>query len=57
MAFERIDSEVVYEGKIATVYVDTVRYDDDGEEADARVRGASRARWRWWPTTASGSTS
>ena len=33
MGFERIASEVVYEGKIATVYVDTVRYDDDGEEA------------------------
>jgi ADP-ribose pyrophosphatase len=33
VAFERIDSEVVYRGKIATVYRDTVRYDDDGEEA------------------------
>jgi ADP-ribose pyrophosphatase len=33
VAFERITSEVVYAGKIATVYRDTVRYDDDGEEA------------------------
>ena len=33
MGFDRIASEVVYEGKIATVYRDTVRYDDDGEEA------------------------
>ena len=33
MGFERIDQEVVYEGKIATVFRDTVRYDDDGEEA------------------------
>ena len=34
MAFEKVKSEVVYEGKIATVYKDTVRYDDDGEEAE-----------------------
>lgn len=33
MGFERIASEVVYDGKIVTVYRDTVRYDDDGEEA------------------------
>ena len=33
MAFERIGSEVVWEGKIATVRVDRVRF-DDGEEAD-----------------------
>ena len=33
MGFERIASEVVYRGRIATVYRDTVRYDDDGEEA------------------------
>jgi ADP-ribose pyrophosphatase len=33
VGFERIASEVVYDGKIATVYRDTVRYDDDGEEA------------------------
>ena len=39
MAFERIRSEVVYEGKIATVYVDTVRYDDDGEEATREYVG------------------
>lgn len=32
MSFERIDSEVVYSGKIATVHRDTFRY-DDGEEA------------------------
>jgi ADP-ribose pyrophosphatase len=34
VAFERTGSEVVYRGKIATVYKDTVRYDDDGEEAE-----------------------
>lgn len=33
MGFERIASEVVYSGKIATVHRDTFRYDDDGEEA------------------------
>jgi 8-oxo-dGTP pyrophosphatase MutT (NUDIX family) len=33
MAFERIDSKEVWSGKIATVRVDRVRY-DDGEEAD-----------------------
>jgi 8-oxo-dGTP pyrophosphatase MutT (NUDIX family) len=32
MAFERIDSETIYDGKIATVRKDTFRY-DDGEEA------------------------
>ena len=33
MGFERIDSRTAWEGHIATVYVDRVRY-DDGEEAD-----------------------
>lgn len=33
MGFERIGQEVVYNGKIVTVYKDTVRYDDDDEEA------------------------
>jgi 8-oxo-dGTP pyrophosphatase MutT (NUDIX family) len=33
MSFERIDSRAAWEGHIATVYVDRVRY-DDGEEAD-----------------------
>jgi 8-oxo-dGTP pyrophosphatase MutT (NUDIX family) len=33
MSFERIDSKTVWEGQIATVRVDRVRY-DDGEEAD-----------------------
>ncbi len=33
MGFERIASEVVYSGKIATVHRDRFRYDDDGEEA------------------------
>ncbi len=36
MAFERIGSEVAWEGKIATVRVDRVRF-DDGEEADREV--------------------
>ena len=36
MAFERIGSEVVWEGKIATVRVDRVRF-EDGEEADREV--------------------
>ena len=39
MGFERIKSDVVYEGKIATVYKDTVRYDDDGEEAEREYVG------------------
>jgi len=39
VGFERIKSEVVYEGKIATVYKDTVRYDDDGEEAEREYVG------------------
>jgi ADP-ribose pyrophosphatase len=39
VAFERIASEVVYDGKIATVYMDTVRYDDDGEEAEREYVG------------------
>jgi ADP-ribose diphosphatase len=33
MSFERIDSRTVWEGHIATVHVDRVRY-DDGDEAD-----------------------
>jgi len=33
MSFERIDSRTAWQGHIATVYVDRVRY-DDGEEAD-----------------------
>src|SRR3954449_1001433 len=36
MAFERIGSEEIWSGKIATVRVDRVRY-DDGEEADREV--------------------
>jgi len=39
VGFERIKSDVVYEGKIATVYKDTVRYDDDGEEAEREYVG------------------
>ena len=39
MGFERISSDVVFEGKIATVYKDTVRYDDDGEEAEREYVG------------------
>ena len=39
MGFERIKSDVVYEGKIATVYKDRVRYDDDGEEAEREYVG------------------
>jgi 8-oxo-dGTP pyrophosphatase MutT (NUDIX family) len=33
MTFERVGSETVWEGKIATVHVDRIRY-DDGNEAD-----------------------
>jgi ADP-ribose pyrophosphatase len=36
MAFERIGSEIAYEGRIATVRVDRFRY-DDGEEAEREV--------------------
>ncbi len=36
MAFERIGSEEIWSGKIATVRVDRVRY-DDGDEADREV--------------------
>jgi ADP-ribose pyrophosphatase len=36
VAFERIDSEVVWEGRIATVRVDRFRY-DDGKEAEREV--------------------
>src|SRR3954463_964126 len=36
MAFERIDSREVWSGKIATVRIDRVRY-DDGEEAEREV--------------------
>jgi ADP-ribose diphosphatase len=39
VGFERIKSDVVYEGKIATVYKDRVRYDDDGEEAEREYVG------------------
>ena len=39
MAFERIASETVYRGKIATVYKDKVRYDDDGEVAEREYVG------------------
>jgi hypothetical protein len=33
MTFERIGSETVWKGQIATVHVDRIRY-DDGDEAD-----------------------
>jgi ADP-ribose pyrophosphatase len=36
MAFERIDSEEVWSGKIGAVRIDRVRY-DDGEEAEREV--------------------
>jgi ADP-ribose pyrophosphatase len=36
MAFERIGSEIAYQGRIATVRVDRFRY-DDGEEAEREV--------------------
>jgi 8-oxo-dGTP pyrophosphatase MutT (NUDIX family) len=36
MAFERTGSRTVYDGKIATVRVDTFRY-DDGEEAEREI--------------------
>jgi ADP-ribose pyrophosphatase len=36
VGFERVGSEVVWEGRIATVRVDRVRY-DDGEEAEREV--------------------
>ena len=39
MVFERIASDTVYEGKIVTVHKDTVRYDDDGEEAEREYVG------------------
>jgi len=39
VGFERIASDVVYEGKIVTVHKDTVRYDDDGEEAEREYVG------------------
>jgi 8-oxo-dGTP pyrophosphatase MutT (NUDIX family) len=39
VGFERIASDVVYEGKIVTVYKDKVRYDDDGEEAEREYVG------------------
>src|ERR687885_932882 len=38
MAFERIGGEEIWSGKIASVRVDRVRY-DDGEEADREVVG------------------
>jgi 8-oxo-dGTP pyrophosphatase MutT (NUDIX family) len=36
MAFERIGSETIWEGKIGKVRIDTVRY-DDGEEAQREI--------------------
>lgn len=36
MAFERIDSQTVYDGRIGTVRIDRFRY-DDGEEADREI--------------------
>jgi 8-oxo-dGTP pyrophosphatase MutT (NUDIX family) len=36
MAYERVDSRVVWEGRIGRVRIDTVRY-DDGELADREV--------------------
>src|ERR671924_1956142 len=36
MGFERIGGETVWKGKIATVRIDRIRY-DDGEEADREV--------------------
>jgi 8-oxo-dGTP pyrophosphatase MutT (NUDIX family) len=39
VGFERIASDVVYEGKIVTVHKDKVRYDDDGEEAEREYVG------------------
>src|SRR3954451_17585121 len=36
MAFERVGSREIWSGKIATVRIDRVRY-DDGEEADREV--------------------
>src|SRR5829696_2456957 len=36
MAFERIASETIWEGRIGKVRIDTVRY-DDGEEAEREV--------------------
>ena len=36
MAYERVDSKVVWEGRIAKVRIDTVRY-DDGELAEREV--------------------
>jgi ADP-ribose pyrophosphatase len=39
VGFERIESEVVYRGRIATVYKDRVRYDDDGEVAEREYVG------------------
>ena len=38
MAFERVDSQEIWSGKIASVRVDRVRY-DDGAEADREVVG------------------
>ena len=37
MSFERIDSKTVWEGEIATVHVDRIRYDDGGEADRERV--------------------
>jgi 8-oxo-dGTP pyrophosphatase MutT (NUDIX family) len=38
MAFERLDSKEIWSGKIASVRIDRVRY-DDGEEAEREVVG------------------
>ena len=37
MAFERVGSEEVWKGRIATVRVDRFRHDDDGEEVEREV--------------------
>jgi len=36
MAFERVDSKVVWEGRMAKVRIDSMRY-DDGEEAEREI--------------------
>jgi ADP-ribose diphosphatase len=36
MPYERVDSKVAWEGRIGTVRIDTIRY-DDGEEAEREV--------------------
>jgi len=39
VGFERIERNVVHEGKIVTVYKDKFRYDDDGEVAEREYVG------------------